>query len=136
MVNRPRFLSTGRCRASKTPLHSPRRLTPPQKRIYRSALMCIVDDGRGTACRAPTVERFGQPISGSLPTIIRSFKSAVTQRINKLWKTSHTWQRNYYEHIISDEHALTRIRKYIADNPGNGRPTRIIPTCSAVMICR
>ena len=27
------------------------------------------------------------------------------------------WQRNYYEHIIRDEAALNRIRKYIADNP-------------------
>ena len=88
-------------------------------------IICIVDDGRGTACRAPTIERFGQPISGSLPTVIRSFKSAVTQRINKLWKTSdtggacvaRTWQRNYYEHIIRDEQSCNQIRQYIADNP-------------------
>ncbi|MCP9448033.1 MAG: hypothetical protein NNA22_10760, partial [Nitrospira sp.] len=41
----------------------------------------IVVDGRGTACRAPT-EQFGRPVTGSIPTIIRSFKSAVTKQIN------------------------------------------------------
>ncbi|MCP9448186.1 MAG: hypothetical protein NNA22_11550, partial [Nitrospira sp.] len=42
----------------------------------------VIVDGRGTACRAPT-ERFGHPVTGSIPTVIRSFKSAVTKRINE-----------------------------------------------------
>ncbi|MGC9031154.1 MAG: hypothetical protein ACP5LD_15995, partial [Desulfomonilaceae bacterium] len=29
----------------------------------------------------------------------------------------HVWQRNYYEHIIRNAHALQRIRQYIVDNP-------------------
>jgi len=29
------------------------------------------------------------------------------------------WQRNYYEHIIRDEHNLNRIREYIKNNPAN-----------------
>jgi REP element-mobilizing transposase RayT len=32
------------------------------------------------------------------------------------------WQRNYYEHIIRDDVALTRIRQYIANNPKNWHP--------------
>ncbi len=72
----------------------------------------------GTARRAPT-ERFGRPIAGSLPTIVRAFKSAVTKRINALRGTPGTtiWQRNYYEHVIRDENELNRIRAYIVDNP-------------------
>lgn len=31
-------------------------------------------DREGTACRAPTREQFGKPVSGSLPTLVRSFK--------------------------------------------------------------
>jgi REP element-mobilizing transposase RayT len=27
------------------------------------------------------------------------------------------WQRNYYEHIIRDETALNRVRRYVDDNP-------------------
>ncbi len=94
-----------------------------------------VDDAcRGTACRAPTsdgsaptsdgsrnekIERFGKPVSGSLSTVMRSFKSAVTKRINEIQNTSGTclWQRNYYEHIIRDGSDLARIREYIMNNP-------------------
>ncbi|MEA2015034.1 MAG: transposase [Thermodesulfobacteriota bacterium] len=79
----------------------------------------VVDDRRGTARRAPTIEQFGQPVSNSIPTIIRSFKSAVTKRINEIRKTpgKKLWQRNYYEHIIRDENELNRIREYIVNNP-------------------
>jgi len=64
-------------------------------------------------------EQFGKPVPGSIPTIIRSFKSAVAKRINALRATpgAPVWQRNYYEHIIRDERALNAIRRYIAENP-------------------
>ena len=79
------------------------------------------DDGddQGTACRAPTVGTFGRPIAGSLSTIIRSFKSAVTKQVNELRENRgvSVWQRNYYEHVIRDENDLCTVRQYIADNP-------------------
>ena len=36
--------------------------------------------------RAPTetIEKFGKPIKGSIPTIVRAYKSAVTYAVNKL----------------------------------------------------
>jgi putative transposase len=54
-----------------------------------------------------------------LSTIVRSFKSATTNRINDLRKTPGglVWQRNYYEHVIRNEQSLNRIREYIAGNP-------------------
>ena len=60
-------------------------------------ILIIMDNGRGTACRAPTVEQFGKPVANSLPTIIRSFKSATTKRINEIRSTPGmpVWQRNY-----------------------------------------
>jgi len=65
-------------------------------------------------------ERFGQPIPGSLPTIVRSFKSAATRRINEMRDSpgATLWQRNYYEHVIRNQGALDAIRGYIRDNPG------------------
>jgi len=74
---------------------------------------------RGTACRAPTTEKFGKPVTQSIPTIIRSFKSAVTKQINIINHTpgQSIWQRGYYEHIIRDERELNRIRRYIINNP-------------------
>lgn len=74
---------------------------------------------RGEACLAPTIERFGKPVADSLPTIIRSFKSAVTRRVNLMlaFPESTFWQRNYYERVIRNEKELNLIRQYIMDNP-------------------
>jgi putative transposase len=71
----------------------------------------------------PKSEHFQKPIAGSIPTIIRSFKSAVTKRINQTRKTPGVtlWQRNYYERIIRNENEMNTIRQYIINNPLNWR---------------
>ena len=76
------------------------------------------DDVGARRRRAPA-EQFGKPIPGSIPTIVRSFKSMTTRRINLLRNTpgAAVWQRNYYEHIIRHERALNAIRQYIIENP-------------------
>ncbi len=81
-------------------------------------------DSKGTARRAPTVnriptERYGKPVSGSIPTIIRSYKSAVTKQINDFRDTpgSLVWQRNYYEYFIRNEKSYYKISEYIHTNP-------------------
>ena len=88
-----------------------------------------ITNRRGTACRAPTCEQFGKPTSQSLPTVIRSFKSAVTKRVNLMRGTpgSPLWQRNYYEHVVRDDAALNRIRDYIQTNPQRWRLDRENP---------
>lgn len=75
--------------------------------------------GQGTARRAPTVEKFGRPVAGSLATVVRSFKSAATKRINTMRDNPGcpVWQRNYYEHVIRGERDFHAVRRYIADNP-------------------
>ncbi len=59
------------------------------------------------------------PQRRSIGSIIGSFKSAVTKRINERRGTpgAIVWQRNYYEHIIRTDESLTRIREYILTNP-------------------
>jgi putative transposase len=71
--------------------------------------------------RAPTTERFQKPVAGSIPTIVRSYKSSVAYRINLMRGTNGVpvWQRNYYEHIIRNERELELITKYIDCNPFN-----------------
>jgi putative transposase len=84
-------------------------------------VVVIVGDEEGTARRAPTIkaEQFGKPAHGSLPTIVRAFKSAVTKRINEMRGTpgASVWQSRYYEHVIRNEDELHRVRRYIIDNP-------------------
>ncbi len=64
-------------------------------------------------------EKFGKPIPNSLPTIIRSFKSAASRNINKERNESgkSIWKRNYYERMIWNENDLNNIRRYIINNP-------------------
>ena len=55
----------------------------------------------------------------SLNTVIGSFKSAATRRVNVIRNTpgAKLWQRTYYDHAIRTESGLERIREYIASNP-------------------
>jgi putative transposase len=85
-----------------------------------------------------TEERFGKPVAGSIPTIVRAFKSAVTSRagreltsrtgikpasaVSGSWEpdnSANIWQRNHYEHIIRDQIDYERIAGYILANPSN-----------------
>ena len=88
--------------------------------------IAIIAEGRGTPWRAPTAEHFQKPVAGSIPTIIRSYKSAVTKQINELRRTPGgvVWQHNYYEHIARDERDLNSIRAYIQSNPTRWKEDR------------
>jgi REP element-mobilizing transposase RayT len=57
------------------------------------------------------------PKAGSLSTIVRSYKSAVTRWAGLNGYDSFAWQSRFHDHIIRDEPELNRIRRYIHDNP-------------------
>lgn len=55
---------------------------------------------------------------GSLPVIVRSFKSAVSLRAKKeLGWHGDVWQRNYWERVIRDGKEFADVTRYIAENP-------------------
>ena len=56
------------------------------------------------------------PKSGTLPVIVRAYKSAVSKYIHKS-KNIPVWQRNYFENIIRSNQDYIRIAKYIINNP-------------------
>ena len=68
---------------------------------------------------ASTMDKFGQPTVGSLSTIVRTFKAAVTRRAGIELSSGNIWQRNYYEHVLRDQVDYERIAGYILDNPIN-----------------
>jgi putative transposase len=85
---------------------------------------------KGTARRAPTPlmrERYGNPVSGSVPTIVRSFKSAATRRVNMIRSTpgEELWQRNYWERVVRNESELNVIREYIRTNAASWESDRL-----------
>jgi len=89
---------------------------------------CVLDDEyRARQRRVPTepnalmetTEGFGKPVKGSIPTVVRAYKSAVTYAVNAVQnqRGAVLWQRNYYEHIIRNDRELNNIRRYILNNP-------------------
>ena len=82
-------------------------------------IIWIVDKPVGAQHAAPLQAGHTNVAPGSLSAIVRSFKSAVTKRINEIRNTpgAPVWQRNYYEHIVRSEDELRRIREYIHLNP-------------------
>ncbi len=75
---------------------------------------------RGTIYRAPTrtAEGFQKPVVGSVATIIRTYKAAVTRLVARQYGgVPRIWQRNYFEHVIRDDVEWNRIRLYIEGNP-------------------
>ena len=53
-----------------------------------------------------------QSCSLKLGEAVRRFKAKVSHKFKEF-----TWQPNYYEHVIRNEQALSKIREYILMNP-------------------
>mgnify|MGYP001769798380 CR=1 FL=1 len=57
------------------------------------------------------------PESGSVSTIVRIFKAAVTRKCRTDGLTGFSWQRGFYDRIIRDQNELNAFRNYIVLNP-------------------
>jgi len=79
----------------------------------------IVIRGAGIREKEILPESFGKPVPESLPTILCSFKAAVTLRARRNLHPPGlpVWQRGYYEHVIRNEDEFREIVKYIRENP-------------------
>jgi putative transposase len=64
----------------------------------------------------PLQKTFQHVIPNSIPSIIRSYKAAVSRECHKR-NLDFCWQRNHYEHIIRNDKQLNTIRRYILGNP-------------------
>jgi len=64
------------------------------------------------------------PKPGSLSTIIRSYKSAVTKRAHQI-NPNFRWQSRYYDHIIRNPKSAKKIRQYIQTNAQNWERDRL-----------
>jgi len=58
------------------------------------------------------------PKSGSLPTIIRSYKSAVSKRAHQI-NPEFAWQSRFFDHVIRNPESGHRIQQYIQNNVKN-----------------
>ena len=76
----------------------------------------ILNESVGVEYIQPLQKTFQHIVPNSIPSIVRSYKAAVTLGCRKMRSQFH-WQRNYYEHIIRDDKDMNNIREYIANNP-------------------
>lgn len=104
-------------------------LTPPTDPIHPIAGIIALGE------RAASGEHVGSPLLAvSLGRMVQWAKTMTTNEYIRgvkrgEWQPFHKrlWQRNYYEHIIRDEKALTNIRNYIADNPARWNRDQLHP---------
>jgi putative transposase len=94
---------------------------------HAHGVIWIEDVGaRRRRARTDAVEKFGKPVKGSIPTIVRAYESAVTHAVNAAenQRGAVLWQKNYYEHIIRNDRELNNIGWYIVNNPLNWKLDR------------
>lgn len=65
-----------------------------------------------TSADAASAVGFGRLPSASVPSIIRSYKSAVTRAVGRT-----VWQRGYHDRIVRTAREAANVRAYIAANP-------------------
>ena len=58
------------------------------------------------------------PKSGTISTIIRSYKSVVTKHAHFI-HADFEWQERFHDHIIRDSESFDRIQNYIENNVAN-----------------
>lgn len=66
-------------------------------------------------------ENLSAPVAGSIPTVIRSFKSATSKQTKAILKQPRfvLWQRGYYERVLRSSREFLSATCYIQENPAN-----------------
>ncbi|MDP2337813.1 MAG: transposase [Bacteroidota bacterium] len=59
------------------------------------------------------------PKPGTLSTMLRSYKSAVTKWCNENHISNFAWQSRFHDHIIRNQEEFDRIENYILNNVAN-----------------
>ncbi|MFT3892156.1 MAG: hypothetical protein QM730_11025 [Anaerolineales bacterium] len=87
---------------------------PTIVRSSKEPVQTIIDEGMDGSPVRPH-----GPKTASLGAILAQFKSRAKKRIWKFpeFKETPIWQRNYYEHILRNDHDLQNKTEYINANP-------------------
>ena len=82
-------------------------------------ILTISKDGHGDAVPLHRPEGFQKAVAGSVPTIIRSFKAAVTYRVHadSMRRSIQVWQSNYFERVLRSGKEFVAASRYIVENP-------------------
>jgi putative transposase len=63
-------------------------------------------------------EAFRKAVPGSVPTIVRNYKAAVTKLVRDTSgnRAMQVWQRNYFERVLRNGEELANASRYIQEN--------------------
>ncbi len=93
----------------------------PEQRIVPAQIVGVeyIQLQRTRHDRPAAEHRYQHVIPKSLGSIIRSYKAAVTREARQRAKCGDAplWQRDFYDRVIRNPGELTRIRRYIENNP-------------------
>ena len=80
----------------------------------------IIDDTTDKVSEVKRNEQMSKisPKSGTIPTILRSYKSVVTKNAHYI-HADFEWQERFHDHIIRDTESFDRIQNYIENNVTN-----------------
>ena len=80
----------------------------------------IIDDTTDKVIEVKRNEQMSKisPKSGTIPTILRSYKSVVTKNAHYI-HADFEWQERFHDHIIRDTESFDRIQNYIENNVTN-----------------
>ncbi len=80
----------------------------------------IIDHTAGN-CRDRSPQVHSQSIDQQkikpLPELIGAFKTTASKMIHKSGLAEFQWQKSFHDHIIHNDVALYRVRKYVLNNP-------------------
>jgi putative transposase len=64
-------------------------------------------------------EAFREPVPGSVPTMVRSYKSSVTKIVRDRvgHRAMQVWQSNYFERVLRNGEEVSNASHYILENP-------------------
>jgi putative transposase len=65
------------------------------------------------------LEAFREPVPGSVPTMVRSYKSSVTKLVRDSVgdRAMQVWQSNYFERVLRNGEEFSNASRYILENP-------------------
>ena len=100
------------------PLHFPHTGVPSHVVMpnHLHGIVLLYSDPRRNGKRP---EAFQKPVAGSVPTIARAFKAAVTREARRygLEPPHDLWQHNYFERVLRNGQECTNAMRYILENP-------------------
>lgn len=88
------------------------------------------DNNKSLQCNDSTTNQYYSdisPKSGSISTIIRSYKSVVSKHA-RLLHPEFNWQSKFHDHVIRNSESFERIQNYIENNPSNWKEDKFYTT--------